>query len=149
MSDNMLKLIPISPIYMPDEGLIQKALVSVKSLFVSANEIIIKQTDSPQFIDQGENFERIICPKCSETINNEWWQEAMDKAYSGSYVELNVIVPCCNSVVSLNELKYEWPAGFACFIIQILNPNRDLSDEELHNIEIVLGVGLRKIWTRY
>ena len=149
MSDNLLKLIPISPIYVPEEDSIQKALASIKLLFWSASEITIKQTDSPQFIDQGGNFERIICPKCSGTINEAWWKEAMNNALAKEFFELNVIVLCCNSMMSLNELKYEWPAGFACFSIQITNPNRDLSHEELHAIEVVLGTRLKKIWARY
>ena len=77
------------------------------------------------------------------------WKEAMDEAYKNKFMDLSVVVPCCNSKTSLNELKYEWPAGFAQFGIEIVNPNRDISGGELHSIEIILDTKLRKIWAHY
>lgn len=149
MSDNILKLIPISPAYMPQEGLIQQALAAVKLLFPSANEVSIKQTEIPQFRDQGGNWERIVCPICAAVIDEMWWREAMNKAHEKHLMDLNVTVPCCGSRTSLNELKYESPAGFSRFSIEILNPNRDLTDEELQSIETILDSKLRKIWAHY
>jgi hypothetical protein len=149
VSDNILKLIPISPTYMPSGTLIQQALATVKLLFPSADEVSIKQTDLPQFRDQGANWERIVCPICSAVIDEMWWREAMNKAHQKQYMDLNVIVPCCESRTSLNELKYEWPAGFSRFSIEILNPNRDLTDTELQSIETILDSKLRKIRAHY
>jgi hypothetical protein len=142
MSDNILKIIPVSPIYLPTEELIQKALTSIKLFFLTADKIINKNTP-------GTNLGRIICPQCGKEINETWWKEAMDKAYQKEFLDLNIIVPCCNSKVSLNKLKYEQPAGFAQFSIQIVNPNRDLTDEELYSIATILNTKLRKIWAHY
>lgn len=73
----------------------------------------------------------------------------MNKAHQKQYMDLNVIVPCCESRTSLNELKYEWPTGFSRFSIEILNPNRDLTDTELQSIETILDSKLRKIRAHY
>jgi hypothetical protein len=73
----------------------------------------------------------------------------MDKASENKFTDLSVVVPCCGSKTSLNELRYEWPAGFAQFIIEIINPDRNISDEELLKIETILGSKLRKIWSHY
>lgn len=149
MSDNILKLIPASPSYMPKEDSKQKAIGAVEICFPLAGRVSFKQSGTPHFVDPGANLERIICPNCSLVIDEMWWKEAMDKAYQDKYTDLNVFVPCCRSKASLNELKYEWPAGFAKFSIEILNPTRDISDEELQDIETILETKLRKIWGHY
>ena len=73
----------------------------------------------------------------------------MDKSYQNQFSDLDVIVPCCKSKVSLNELKYEMPVGFAQFSIEILNPNKDFSDEELQKLETILDTKVRIIWGHY
>jgi len=149
MFDSILKLIPSSHIYVPKEYSKQRAIASVDVLFPLADSIHFKQSDNPEFVDPGINLERIICPNCSTVIDETWWKEAIDKAYNNKFMDLSIVVPCCNSKTSLNELKYEWPAGFAKFSIEILNPIRDISDEELHDIETILKTKLRKIWGHY
>jgi hypothetical protein len=59
-------------------------------------------------------------------------------------------VACCGALVSLNDLIYEWPAGFARFVLEAMNPNvRDIADDELASLAAILGTPLRKIWARY
>ena len=149
MSDSILKLISSSHTYMPKEDSKQKAIRSVEMFFPLPSRVSFKQSDTPHFVDPGTNLERIICPNCSSVIDELWWKEAMDKAYQDKYIELNVIVPCCKSKASLNKLKYEWPAGFSKFSIEILNPTREITDEELQDIETILETNLRKIWGHY
>jgi hypothetical protein len=60
------------------------------------------------------------------------------------------VTPCCGSRVSLNDLRYEWPAGFARLVLEAWNPNvTRLDEEEVSKLEEVLGAPLRIIWTRY
>ena len=54
---------------------------------------------------------------------------AMDQAYRFSFVDLAVSVPCCNAQLSLNDLRYEWPAGFARFILEAQSPGAELTGE--------------------
>ena len=66
MSDNILKLIPVSPIHIPTGDLIQKTLTSIELLFPTADKMSVKQNALPQFIDPETNLERIICPRCGK-----------------------------------------------------------------------------------
>jgi len=149
MSDNYLRLIPVSPEYIPD------ALVSeeVQRLFTSfvphADEVHVMITNEIKFIDQGSNWERVTCPICGSELGVRWWQEAMDTAYVTKFTNLIVVLPCCHNERSLNNLRYEWPAGFARFVLQARNPNTDLNEAQIHALEQKLGCALRKIWAHY
>ena len=56
----------------------------------------------------------------------------------------------CGTAVSLNDLRYEWPAGFAKFVLEAMNPNvMDLPDEGFAELSRDLGTPLRKIWAHY
>jgi hypothetical protein len=149
MSDNILKLIPSSPMYTPQEDAAQRVIDIVHTLFPFAGSVNIKRSDKPQFVDPGSNFERVICTQCGAAIDQTWWQRVMDKASENKFTDLSIVVPCCDSKTSLNKLRYEWPAGFAQFIIEIINPGRNISDEELLKIETILSSKLRKIWSHY
>ena len=149
MSDNVLKLIPSSPVYVPDEEAINKAVTLIREFFSVAESINVEISDSPRFIDQGSNWERVICPTCNTVIDTSWWQNALDSAYKNGFRNLVVQVPCCGTEISLNDLKYEWPAGFAKFSIEIRNPGMDISDSWLKQLEIVSGSSFRKIWAHY
>lgn len=149
MSDNVIKLIPSSPTYVPGEGAINQALDFIKRTILVIENISVEISDLPRFIDQGSNWEKVICPICDEVIDEIWWQQAMDKAYESGFTNLMVKVPCCGTVVSLNELNYEWPAGFAQFSIEIRNPENDIAGSEQEQLESMLGTSLRKIWAHY
>ena len=60
-------------------------------------------------------------------------------------------VPCCGTQVRMDELRYEWPVGFARFVIEIWNP--DPWPEELEPVtqQLAFSVGssLRAIWAHY
>jgi hypothetical protein len=149
MSDNILKLIPVSPTYIPGEDAITEAVALLQKSFSSAEHISVEISDLPRFVDQGANWERIICPECNSVIDPVWWQSAMDEAFDNRYRNLVVQVPCCKFEISLNDLRYEWPAGFAQFSIEIRNPGKDVFQSELKELEVILGSSLRKIWAHY
>lgn len=149
MSDNILKLIPSSPTYVPGKARVEEALDRVKEAFPFTNSIRVNVSESLRFIDQGANLERIICPNCNAILDTSWWQSAMDEAYKNGFINLSIKVPCCGTETNLNELRYVWPAGFARFSIEISNPGIDISDSTLHELEVVLGTSLIKIWAHY
>ena len=140
MSDNYLRLIPSSPAFIPDKNAIDKVVFLLKEDFPNP---------SPQFIDQGVNFERVVCPCCNETLDLRWWQNAMDNAFANKFQNLIVKIPCCGIETTLNDLIYDWPAGFAQFLIEISNPGMDVTDVRLNQLETILGSPLRKIWAHY
>jgi len=113
-----------------------------------ADEITCETTDEVRFVDQGGNFERILCPFCNHELNVEdWWHSAMNKAYESKFRSLEVQTPCCRRQTSLNDLRYEWPAGFARFDLSARNPQvRSLPDHVQSELEQILKCSLRQIW---
>ena len=149
MSDDYLRLIPVNPEYVPDALAREDARRLLIALVPGADEVLAKITDDVKFVDQGRNFERIVCPSCGSELDVRWWQEAMDSAYATKFTDLVVSLPCCHNECSLNDLHYEWSAGFARFVLEALNPNADLDETQIHALEAKLGSALRKIWARY
>jgi hypothetical protein len=149
MSDNYLRLIPSSPVFIPDKNAIDKAVFLLKEDFPDPDMVRIEISGSPRFIDQGANWERIVCPCCNETLDLGWWQNAMDNAFANGFQNLIVKVPCCGIETTLNDLIYDWPAGFAQFLIEISNPGMGVADARINQLETILGSPLRKIWAHY
>jgi len=146
MSDNFLILIPTDPHYIPHPDSAQDANDYLLSVLPQAEDIIWMASDAITFVDPGNNFERIICPACGTELAMPVWQQMMDAAYQTAFSDLTVTMPCCGVSGSLNDLHYEWPAGFARFSLEALNPNADLDDQQLHTVEELLGCSIRKIW---
>ncbi|GCE06874.1 hypothetical protein [Dictyobacter aurantiacus] len=149
MSENFLRLIPIDPQYVPS----QVAQYQVKSLlasFLPEKEIQVKLSEEVAFIDAGNNLELIQCPACEAPVSCEWWSAMMDHAYASShFLNLNVTMPCCATMVSLNNLHYMWPVGFARFVIEIRAPERGLAERLQPLIQPMLGCPIRKIHAHY
>ena len=109
----------------------------------------METTEEVRFIDQGSNFEGVYCPACSADLD-QWWKEAMDRAWQTRFANLAAVVPCCGSATSLNDLRYVWPAGFARFVLEAKNPGiTDLAHHDLAQLETTLGCRLRRIWAHY
>jgi hypothetical protein len=148
MSDNYLRLIPIAPDYVPSPEQIDHALEALADIS-GASAWRIAVLPETQFVDPGSNLESVTCPRCDARQNLEWWTQAMDRASHTSFQDLHVEMPCCGQRVSLNDLGYVWPAGFARFLIEYCNPDVDISAEALAKASAALGMALRKIWAHY
>lgn len=150
MSEDILQLIPTVPAYVPSETSRFLARQRLASWFPDAEKIADHVTEDVEFIDPGTNLERILCPACGKELAILWWHEAMDRAFQEGHVaHLSVVVPCCGITHSLNDLCYEWPAGFARFVLEIRDPGYDLSEEHVHLLEQDLQCTLRTIWAHY
>jgi len=69
----------------------------------------------------------------------------MDQAYETG--DLSFVATCCGSTLSMNELEYGWPCGFARFSISARNPNvADFPKRDIEALERLLGTGLRVVW---
>ena len=148
MSNNWIALIPQDPYFLPTEAAIQSAKDRFAALAPEADEIEIKLSDHIQFFDCGENFTRISCPSCHQTMDNEWWQEKMHEDFEdGGFHLKGYRMPCCGHWTSLNDLQYHWSQGFARFAIDVMNPNiGKLTNTEIHEFELLLGTPLRVIY---
>jgi len=129
MSDSIFKIFPTDPAFIPTPDQVS-TLKTYFSTHQNQLEWQINISDEINFIDPGDNFETIRCPLCDELIDGELWQDMMDQSYQSGFTNLNILTPCCQKRSSLNHLNYHFPAGFARFVIEILNPS-SLNQKEL------------------
>ena len=146
MSIDVLKIIPGSPSWICPEGTIQSTIEYLQKIVDPGCELKVQITDEIRFIDPGSNLRCILCPSCMKEIHTRWWQQAMSKSYKTAFSVLLVSTPCCATSVSLNDLLYDWPAGFARISFEITGPQRELKAEEIAELEIILGIKTRQIW---
>ncbi|MGE5549820.1 MAG: hypothetical protein ACM3ZC_04710 [Bacteroidota bacterium] len=150
MSDSVLKVIPMESKFMPTQEAQDRAEEFFSSLFPEADEISIDISEEVIFVDQGENLERVLCPACGATLEMDWWVEVMNVAAEGKFSILDVQLPCCGLKTTLNDLRYEWPAGFARFVMEARNPGAcELDDQSKQQLESILGCKLRIVNALY
>lgn len=149
MGDYYVKLIPLDPNFVPEQEKLRKLeeeLLPV--LHTWAAEVKIHIKDTPIFVDQGQNFETVSCPYCKQELDVGWWGNAMDTVFKSNFLDLEIDVPCCRRKVSLNDLEYYFPAGFARFIIELLEPGF-IEEEYVEWLEEQLGFKLKQVKVKY
>ena len=150
MSTNVLIIIPQDPNFLPFNGILERVVAElVRYLSKPKDDFRITITDRVRFIDPGFNLRQIRCPFCNNIIDSTWWQNTMDQAYEGNFSNLKIITPCCQMVTSLNNLYYDWTAGFARSSIEVFDPKGDITQEQQKVIETILGIEIRKIWSHF
>jgi hypothetical protein len=147
MSDNLLKLIPTQPEYVPDRDAQFAAQELLGRIVENGRKVLAYTTEQVEFVDAGANFEGLSCPVCGQSISGEWWSAAISKANESAFTNLNVVTPCCETSTSLNDLNYNWAQGFARFVLQVRNPGvASLDKSVLSELETILGCKLRVVW---
>ena len=150
MSDNLLRLIPTDPHFVPDSGAQTSAIDTLRTYVPDAHDVTATVSDAIEFVDPGANLERVLCSACGTELPMEAWQEAMGRAYDTQFNDLAMVMPCCGAQSSLNELTYDWPAGFARFVLEAKNPNvLELAPAQRARLEEILRTPLRRIWAHY
>jgi len=97
MSDNFLRLIPTISEYVQDVESQAEARRLLMSFVQQDVEVTAKITAKVQFVDQGSNFQHVLCPGCDSEIETEWWQKAMNSAYETGFTNLEITTPCCGT----------------------------------------------------
>ena len=134
MPEYVCKLIPQDP----DLRISRLRMLAARSWLrtnVQSDEMICRLSEMPKFVDCGGNLEKIRCPICGAEVPMDWWQEAMDTAEKNSFRELHVTIPCCGKETDLNGLLYEFPCGFSCVELDILNPQMPLEPQIFVKLE--------------
>ncbi|KAA3505430.1 hypothetical protein G6L63_23535 [Agrobacterium vitis] len=148
MSDSILRYVPTDPLWQPSPADARKAISLLKSIAPEADDVGPIFEDKVTFYDPGQNWLGVECSSCGADAE-KWWGDAMDIAYASEFTSLTVEAPCCGTTVSLNNLRYLWPAAFGRFAIEARNPNiADTSEEQDQQIADCLGTTLRKMWVR-
>ena len=157
MSDDYIKLIPTDPSYIPPKPLQEQAIHLLEQM-LPEGECEAEVYERLTFIDQGANLSAIICPSSNnklqfdgdETIQ-EWWYSFEDEEQDQGVEGLMVTMPCCQKSVSFTDLTFDWPAGFARFELNAMNPNisHDMPPEQVAELEAVLKCKLQQIRAHY
>ncbi len=149
----MLTVIPVDPRFTPQKAEADAAALVLKKMAPASDQVTAETFACVEFVDPSGNFEKINCPACGTALDLDWWAGQMDRASRGQghgFGDLSATLPCCTTQVSLNELDYSWPAGFANFALQARNPGRGwLDDDELGRLADVLGCPVRQIIGHY
>ena len=150
MSDHFLVVIPAEPnTPLPETA---ESIRDLLGRIIGTEETRVKDYGKLQFIDCGENFERISCPRCACVITIDQWHDWMEEDWHGEegfHLHTHE-TPCCKTSLTLNELIYEWPQGFARWLIAARNEGRGpLTPEELARLEAVAGHKLTAITQMY
>jgi hypothetical protein len=150
VSDNYLRLIPTDPTWRPGAEVTQRAVATLSALVPGADSVEAEMYEEVTFIDQGANFEGLRCPGCQAELEMDWWSDHMGEAGDAGFENLDVTTPCCGARTSLNDLTYDWPAGFAQAELSVLNPQRGwLDDAELAQVASELGHPLKQVMAHY
>lgn len=150
MSTHILYIIPTSPDYIPSDNQQKEALRLVKDKY-PRHEVTSEVSLEVCFVDQGQNFDKVSCNHCLVELEIDFWKEKMDEAYMTLFKNLQFKSNCCNNETSLNDLIYDMPAGFAKYVISIVNPEYEESSNSgfLSRIESVLDSSVKLIWAHY
>jgi hypothetical protein len=147
VSDTYLRIIPDDPNFVPSTGG-ERRVVDLLAALVPGSKVVAKRS-GVQFFDPGENFERVLCPNCRADLTS-LWQRGMDRASSTRFSDLTFVTPCCGSASDLNQLVYEWPAGFARFVLEVsgFDVVRFLPEGHIERLAQCLGCRVRQIMSR-
>lgn len=147
MSDDWIRLIPCDPTFVPRAQDAEHARSVFASHMSGADEVTATFTEATEFIDAGVNMSQCRCPECGTPIDPGWWDGQLQQAGERAFVELSVTFPDCDHRASLDDLDYDWPVGFARFVLNALNPQAtDLEVAQRAEIASILGTPVRIIW---
>jgi hypothetical protein len=148
-----ISVVPSDVRWQPTTDAANQAAQHVRGLFArpgSYDEVRVRFHGRIAVIDPGENLEQISCSACDRDISLDWFR-GFTSAHEWAFDDLEVVVPCCGRSVALDSLSFDWPARFARFEIQVLNPTRaqyELTDRELVELGQILGHPLRQVLGR-
>lgn len=151
MSFSYLRIIAGDPDWSPDAETAARLEATARELFAwRSREVSAGDRGEIVFVDQGEWFEEVRCPNCGSVIGTDWWQSRMSEAHATGFTDLSVKTPCCGFDTSLNDLDYRLPAGFARFVIEILDLEYTYAqEEEMAQLSAIAGRSLRQIAAHY
>jgi hypothetical protein len=149
VADTYLRIIPADPACVPSPLARERALGVLQRAVPLADDFASRVTEEVHFVDCGSNFESVSCPACGADVG-EWWSMAMELGHEQHFLDLRITMPCCGVHSSLNDLVYSWPAGFARYTLEVLNPGLgSLPERTLERLQNALGVEVREIWAHY
>lgn len=148
MADYWIILTPENPSFVPDRETLSQAEIKLREIFPTANEIKSIITDKTVLYSSSYFF-ILFCPNCKTELSIHWWHEILNKDLTPEteYKLAAYQVPCCRSVLTPQELSYDWGMGFARFALQITSlSSLKLENKDKEELERILGVKLRDMY---
>ncbi|MEK7468865.1 MAG: hypothetical protein AAB074_15940 [Planctomycetota bacterium] len=145
MSDSWIFLIPADPQVLPEKHAACRAEELLNQIVKHHDGVETRYFAEMEFFDAGANFETAACPLCRTPIEDDWLAEAVHKAIWPRCQSLQVLLPCCGQSASLNDLEYDFPQGFGKFSLSVMNPDCELSRDEIASLARALRVAVRII----
>ena len=145
---SQLKLIPINQNDKFDNIVLQNILSQLIKQFPE-NEIGLFIGEKIHFVDSGENFATISCPKCKVELPAEEWQNFMSKASEKHFSDLTIITSCCKYKTDLNFLIYNEKCGFAKVVFTIEGYGEKSAEKLTENIKAKYNINLIPIFAKY
>ncbi len=151
MHDEWALVIPVDPTVVPDPVAQFKALQLWASRDkTGASKALELHTDIRYYPPMEGALSNVCCPHCRSHIEPAWFDEAVHAAKQGKYANLIAWIPCCDTCVSLNELRVKsgfLPYGFAKFSLRGYRPDPlSLGQLTVRQLEGILGCPLRVVW---
>ncbi len=148
MSDHYTIVIPADPRFQPARERAEAAGLLLKQMAPEADDVRHEYTAHIAFYDCGENSEAVFCGECGAELETGWWQEQMDRDLDGEGFQCEAFtLPCCGARSTLNDLRYDWPQGFARFSVRAMNPDRGtLEPDEVRVLADALGTEIRVVY---
>lgn len=148
MSDHLLRYVPAAPFWQPSPEDAERAAALLRSVLPEADAITASFEERIVLYDPGANWSGVACHACGADAE-PWFAEAVEAVLAAGSDSLDVAAPCCGTRLSLNDLRFDWPAGFGRFALEARNPNvRDTTAEQDGRVAACLGAPVRKIWAR-
>lgn len=145
MSDDWIQFVPADPQAQPTKEAADRAVRLLKSFAPEADEVTAEFMEQTNFFYPGGNWSGVECPVCGADAE-PWWLDAVIHAAKESYRNLAVLTPCCNSLSSLNDLHFIWPAAFGRFVLKAMNANiGETTAEQEQALSVALGLPLKKV----
>jgi len=161
MSDDVLKLIPADPHFVPTEIAQAASIAALEKLLPEGEMCRTEDFGHVTFIDQGENLEAVLCPACGARLplygtpeaetNSDWWHSIVDELADEEFEGVSGEMPCCATTVPFTSLSFDWPGGFARFELCIWNPGirENLTLAQVAEFEAILGCKLLQVRAHY
>ena len=149
MSTTYLCLVSLDPEWTPqNDEQIEKMVALAWEAFPDSEEIEPLTHKYLAFVHPFENLQSVTCPNCNTGILEWFWELIDDESYQGEALPMmNVEYPCCKKFGSLAELIFHWPATFAKFQLDVMNPEVDEFPTDLvARLESITGQKFGGIW---
>jgi hypothetical protein len=147
-SGSQMRIFPKNPEIMLQRE-VAISLINYLSKELPNKELNIELDSTINFVDCGEEFEKVVCTNCGKEISMEFWQESMDKASQTKFKDLTITTLCCQMLADLNSLKYHSDCGFAKSLITIIGPDPMINEPKiLSNLKSLSGFDFKIIYVK-